>query len=170
MKFTSFILAITLATKATSFVPQAATPLIRSLANKPNEQLVTEAYAIPTSSTSLNLFGFGASKLASPAEAKGKPTEAEIRALFELWNSALATGDSRIVASRYTEVSNIFSCVSFLTISFDLTPFFFVSCHVLIHTVASTPCNRVRCTPNELRFRQGLLRRLPEDEAPRYVC
>jgi hypothetical protein len=28
-------------------------------------------------------------------------TEKEVRALFELWNSALATGDSRIVADRY---------------------------------------------------------------------
>jgi hypothetical protein len=32
-------------------------------------------------------------------------TEKEVRALFELWNSALATGDSRIVANRYTKVS-----------------------------------------------------------------
>ena len=30
--------------------------------------------------------------------------EKEVRALFELWNSALATRDSRIVASRYTKV------------------------------------------------------------------
>jgi hypothetical protein len=36
-------------------------------------------------------------------------TEKEVRALFELWNSALATGDSRIVASRYTKVSYTFS-------------------------------------------------------------
>ena len=30
-------------------------------------------------------------------------TKAEVRALFSLWNNALATGDSRIVASRYAK-------------------------------------------------------------------
>jgi len=36
-------------------------------------------------------------------------TEEEVRALFDLWNSALATGDSRIVARRYTKVSYVLS-------------------------------------------------------------
>ena len=36
-------------------------------------------------------------------------TEEEVRALFDLWNSALATGDSRIVASCYTKVSYVLS-------------------------------------------------------------
>lgn len=36
-----------------------------------------------------------------PTTAGGDITEKEVRALFELWNSALATGDSRIVADRY---------------------------------------------------------------------
>ena len=38
------------------------------------------------------------------AKVDGEITEKEVRALFELWNSALATGDSRIVASRYIKV------------------------------------------------------------------
>ncbi len=39
-------------------------------------------------------------------------TEKEIRALFSLWNSALATGDSRIVASRYTKSPVLLPTVS----------------------------------------------------------
>lgn len=35
-------------------------------------------------------------------------TQAEIRALFYLWNDALATGDSRIVAARYAEDAVLF--------------------------------------------------------------
>lgn len=51
------------------------------------------------SSTELGLFRRGAKK----AEALDTITEKEVRALFELWNSALATGDSRIVANRYAK-------------------------------------------------------------------
>ena len=39
-------------------------------------------------------------------------TEAEVKALFSLWNSALATGDSRIVASRYTKSTILLPTVS----------------------------------------------------------
>ena len=35
---------------------------------------------------------------------EGDITEKEVRALFDLWNSALATGDSKVVANRYTKV------------------------------------------------------------------
>ena len=31
-------------------------------------------------------------------------TEKEVRGLFDLWNAALATGDSKVVAGRYTKV------------------------------------------------------------------
>jgi len=41
-----------------------------------------------------------------------KPTEKEVRALFELWNSALATGDSRIVADRYIKSPMLLPTVS----------------------------------------------------------
>jgi uncharacterized protein (TIGR02246 family) len=58
------------------------------------------------SSTSLNLFGlFGKSKsttstieIPPPAEI----SEGQVRSLFYLWNDALATGDSRLVAKRYS--------------------------------------------------------------------
>ncbi|KAL7553762.1 hypothetical protein ACHAWF_017087 [Thalassiosira exigua] len=39
-------------------------------------------------------------------------TEKEVRALFELWNSALATGDSRIVADRYVKKPVLLPTVS----------------------------------------------------------
>jgi len=42
-------------------------------------------------------------------------TDKEVRALFDLWNSALATGDSRIVARRYTKVSFVLSLSLSLT-------------------------------------------------------
>jgi len=35
---------------------------------------------------------------------EGDISEKEVRALFDLWNSALATGDSAVVANRYTKV------------------------------------------------------------------
>ena len=55
--------------------------------------------------TELNLFGFGKyEKFDKAAKVDGEITPKEVRALFELWNAALATGDSRIVANRYTKV------------------------------------------------------------------
>ena len=39
-------------------------------------------------------------------------TEAEVRSLFYLWNDALATGDSRIVASRYSSDPVLLATVS----------------------------------------------------------
>jgi len=41
-----------------------------------------------------------------------KVTEDEVRALFSLWNDALATGDSRIVANRYTQSTVLLPTVS----------------------------------------------------------
>ena len=39
-------------------------------------------------------------------------TETEVRALFELWNQALATGDSRLVAHRYIKSPMLLPTVS----------------------------------------------------------
>jgi hypothetical protein len=39
-------------------------------------------------------------------------SEPEVRALFNLWNNALATGDSRIVAKRYAKESILLPTVS----------------------------------------------------------
>ncbi|KAL7523421.1 hypothetical protein ACHAXR_000169, partial [Thalassiosira sp. AJA248-18] len=45
-------------------------------------------------------------------ETKSSITEKEVRALFDLWNSALATGDSRIVADRYIKNPMLLPTVS----------------------------------------------------------
>lgn len=88
MKLACFSAALALATGAFGFAPA------------PGASLSTSSRA-----TSLNLLGsrWLSDKISGKADAD--ITEKEVRALFELWNQALATGDSRIVASRYTKVS-----------------------------------------------------------------
>ena len=111
MRFSTIAIAFTLATKSTGFAPRAAAPAIHSIANSGYSPAFYEAADVPRTSsrsTSLSLFSVSAKaarKFNAPAKSEGAVTEAEVRALFELWNSALATGDSRIVASRYTKVS-----------------------------------------------------------------
>jgi len=111
MRFASIAIAFTLATISTGFAPRAATPATQSITKSVNSPAFYEAAGEPSYSslsTSLSLFGSQARtarKFNAPAKSEGAVTEAEVRALFELWNSALATGDSRIVASRYTKVS-----------------------------------------------------------------
>ena len=96
----STIIACTLGTKAYGFATRAA----------PSGSAPTLSYravdAASFTSTSINLFGFGKTV---DAPTSTDITEKEVRALFELWNSALATGDSRIVASCYTKVSYVLS-------------------------------------------------------------
>jgi len=71
-----------------------------------------------SSSTELNLFKTLRSKMGSKKLNKGAKaseetiTEDEVRALFYLWNDALATGDSRIVANRYTKNPSLLPTVS----------------------------------------------------------
>jgi uncharacterized protein (TIGR02246 family) len=61
----------------------------------------------------MNLFGRNKGKsINSKAAVDGDITPKEVRALFELWNAALATGDSRIVASRYTKSPVLLPTVS----------------------------------------------------------
>jgi len=51
-------------------------------------------------------------KMTTKETANAAITEKEVRALFELWNSALATGDSRIVADRYIKKPMLLPTVS----------------------------------------------------------
>ena len=46
-------------------------------------------------------------------------TETEVRGLFDLWNAALATGDSKVVAGRYTKVRRVYDVydISFAFVS-----------------------------------------------------
>ena len=111
MRFASIVIALTLATGSTGFAPRAAVPATQSITKSVYSPAFYEAADVPSTSsrsTSLSLFSVSAKaarKFNAPAKSKGAATETEVRALFELWNSALATGDSRIVASRYTKVS-----------------------------------------------------------------
>jgi uncharacterized protein (TIGR02246 family) len=57
----------------------------------------------------MSFLGFGSDDDTTPTKTRVAPvnierpiTEKEVRALFYLWNDALATGDSRIVAKRYS--------------------------------------------------------------------
>ncbi len=123
MRFASIAIAFTLAIKSDGFAPQAQTSAIHGLRNSGYGHVIYEAADVPSTSnrsTSLSLFNLAARaarKLNAPAKSESEeaPTEKEVRALFELWNSALATGDSRIVASRYTKVRSFLyrrACIS----------------------------------------------------------
>ena len=118
MKVASIAVALALFTTTSAFAPNAALPAVRiaqpTNALKLNEVVIVgRAPATSSRDSSLSLFGSRwrkARKFNAPAKAGGADiTEKEVRALFELWNSALATGDSRIVASRYTKVRVILS-------------------------------------------------------------
>ena len=110
MKFSMF--ALLLARSANAFAPSGIASTARLSSTISAASLKDLAVNVPGGrvqaprpATELNLFGMGKSKkFNSSAKVDGEITEKEVRALFELWNAALATGDSRIVASRYTKV------------------------------------------------------------------
>ena len=113
MKFSSATLLASLFATTSAFAP-AATPSGTVLARSASlRDLVTassvsnpSSFSAARKSTEMNLFGRNKGKsINSKAAVDGDITPKEVRALFELWNAALATGDSRIVASRYTKVS-----------------------------------------------------------------
>ena len=98
MKFGTVALVAALVARTQGFAPVG--PARRALVGSP-------AVLDARTSTSLDLFGSNwlkARMFNAPAKGGDDITEKEVRALFELWNDALATGDSRIVASRYTKV------------------------------------------------------------------
>ena len=67
-------------------------------------RMATSAVAPATSATELNM-GLRSFFSRSKKVTKSDISEDEVRALFSLWNNALATGDSRLVASRYATKS-----------------------------------------------------------------
>ena len=86
-----------------------------------NNQLSHNTFAAVESTTALagrrrkgkKKFGkvtLDAPKTSSPS--RKDITESEVRSLFSLWNNALATGDSRIVAKRYAKESILLPTVS----------------------------------------------------------
>eukprot|EP00573_Skeletonema_grethae_P003186 CAMPEP_0201687460 /NCGR_PEP_ID=MMETSP0578-20130828/1516_1 /ASSEMBLY_ACC=CAM_ASM_000663 /TAXON_ID=267565 /ORGANISM="Skeletonema grethea, Strain CCMP 1804" /LENGTH=591 /DNA_ID=CAMNT_0048171619 /DNA_START=13 /DNA_END=1788 /DNA_ORIENTATION=+ len=102
MKFTAATIALAVVAGTEAFAPAQTSPLTRSA-------------DVATSSSALNLFGMNTLKAKmfnKPAKSSADINEKEVRALFELWNSALATGDSRIVASRYIKDPVLLATVS----------------------------------------------------------
>ena len=93
---------------ATTNIRATSTTAAASLRDLATGNNVSSAARVRTP-TELGLFGLSkAERFNSPAKTSGDISEKEVCALFELWNSALATGDSRIVASRYTKVRGDF--------------------------------------------------------------
>ena len=106
MKFSTIALGLSLLASASAFAPTR----IPQIPTTPLAEVVSSSVE-KKSGTSLNLFR--RRKLNSAAKVgKSDITEEEVRALFSLWNSALATGDSRIVASRYTKSPVLLPTVS----------------------------------------------------------
>jgi hypothetical protein len=152
MKFSSistYALLIAFIPDASSFVPNASRLPAGSHLTPVSFNNVISTSLTARPSTELNLFGSRWRKtrrLNSQSNPDKAPiTESEVRGLFELWNSALATGDSRIVASRYTKVRFylfMFRCwLHFMTISFTIA---FTNCvwlqsPVLLPTVSDQP-------------------------------
>jgi uncharacterized protein (TIGR02246 family) len=85
----SFLICLAALTSVNAFVA----PSVKS-----NRVAVTSSSS--SSTTSLNLFGMFEKSIAVPPPQK--ISEGEVRALFYLWNDALATEDSRLVAKRYS--------------------------------------------------------------------
>jgi len=104
MKFTAATIAVVLMAGAEAFAPAQTSSVARPA-----------AASVATTSSALNLFGMNTLKqkmFNKPAKTSSDISEKEVRALFELWNSALATGDSRIVASRYAKEPVLLATVS----------------------------------------------------------
>ncbi|KAL7479448.1 hypothetical protein ACHAW6_005175 [Cyclotella cf. meneghiniana] len=121
MKFTSIstytLLLLAFSPGASSFVSNAGRFPARPLSTAPRSFTnVIPVCRVAHSSSELNLFGSRWRKTrqinSESKVGKAPITESEVRGLFELWNSALATGDSRIVASRYTKSPVLLPTVS----------------------------------------------------------
>lgn len=108
MKFSRAILSTVVlasARRANAFAP--AMPMAGGLISQVNAPSTFRPLSYSALDTGLNLFGFG--KKDSTAE---PITEAQVRDLFSVWNNALASGDSRLVAKRYAKDGVLLPTVS----------------------------------------------------------
>jgi len=125
MKFAAIVVGgLQLVSPSVAFAPNAvrAPAISRSSSTSLNNSLRSLAIGFdqrkPKTPALLREASTSAAPPASPAgpeeaaPASGSITEKEVRALFELWNSALATGDSRIVADRYIKSPVLLPTVS----------------------------------------------------------
>mmetsp|Transcript_14751 Transcript_14751/g.31341 ORF Transcript_14751/g.31341 Transcript_14751/m.31341 type:complete len:486 (-) Transcript_14751:163-1620(-) len=109
MKFSTTIASLSLLYTASAFAPNARVG-ISTTSTSPvlgnNFAPIGSRSASDASATELGLFFANTMKRRKQdkqAKVGNMINEKEVRALFELWNSALATGDSRIVANRYAK-------------------------------------------------------------------
>jgi uncharacterized protein (TIGR02246 family) len=124
MKFQPFALTLALcARRSLAFAPSSVSTKIsapistsniipsarRSFAFAP--EITEQSRRGQVANSGLNLLG-KLKRFNAEAEVQTDVTVDEVRALFSLWNSALATGDSRIVASRYTKSPVLLPTVS----------------------------------------------------------
>ena len=90
------------------FTPAAQNARLGTFVRNVNDSRVSSASSQPASRSALSAWGTGfmtkrkQRKANAAAKSNVQIDEAGVRALFSLWNNALKTGDSRIVASRYT--------------------------------------------------------------------
>ena len=106
--------------KSTLLVAAVAITSSNAFAFHPNSRIPSTFAArtmdvSPSSSTELNMglrTFFTGKKSTTQSTAGGDISSDEVRALFSLWNNALATGDSRLVASRYAKDAVLLPTVS----------------------------------------------------------
>jgi len=101
----SLLLFILNLLRTSAFIPSPP----QAVSSFTSPKLTSAGYGISDAFKKNAEVGYGGKKALA---AKAGITEEEVRALFSLWDSALATGDSRIVASRYTESPVLLPTVS----------------------------------------------------------
>jgi len=93
--------------------PSSATFVPRHTASSSPAILPTTSNSVETSTSLYGIRTFlGLKKKAAAVAKDGSISKDEVRALFSLWNDALATGDSRIVAKRYASEPVLLPTVS----------------------------------------------------------
>jgi hypothetical protein len=96
-----------LVTYSSAFAPRAVPPRSPSRLQNSLRDLVLRADQPPPTPAPLP-----ERTMAPATTSSASITETEVRALFELWNAALATGDARIVADRYIRAPMLLPTVS----------------------------------------------------------
>eukprot|EP00984_Skeletonema_dohrnii_P019933 scaffold9626_cov124-Skeletonema_dohrnii-CCMP3373.AAC.5 len=116
MRFTAAILSIGLTrlTHSSAFAPAAINAASRSLSTTTslNGGVLTDLVNAIDAPRITKVPAAAFSTAAPSPPTMPDITETEVRALFELWNQALATGDSRIVADRYIKSPMLLPTVS----------------------------------------------------------
>jgi hypothetical protein len=119
----TFVLLSLLATSAKAFT---STPAIRSFsggvgvvastARRSSPPMGVLYASVANQQTTTNSQVYGSTGVSKKSDRISKE---EVRALFGLWNDALATGDSRVVASRYAQGATLLPTVrSFVSVGF----------------------------------------------------